>query len=456
MYESSKTPEQKEYWIHPFFSYYENIEKAYYFRTILYPLSYVHGTNYWKSWTFMYFFNGEEKYNQKENSEGEILLTPLLYWGYGSTDKEKFFSFFPFFGTIKDKISWSEIHFFLFPLYVSWQYKSYKAYSILWPFIMWGGDNFKRKDFRFLPFYSSKVHEGKYVHKTLLWPIFQWGSEDLDKRDPRHFFMFFPLYAHKFSESGSMFSYSILYPFSLIAWGKDVKRKSLDFRLFWFIIQYSKSEDPWIRKYIFFPFYINYQFGSPKLSYYQSTNFYLILLGNLRTDSALLESNYLFFIPFWYHHYRYYKQEQIKTISWKLWPIIHYWQEENSAFGWRILAIWPFPDDLVEKNWGTFYSLLEYNKHENEDKYFSVLLRLFSLRWNSIYQDFNLFFLGFQYKANPNLFEFSFLGGLIGFSKITYEKNKNIPLYFYPKYSQLLSQEEKESKYYFHLLWFKL
>lgn len=421
LYDTSKTPEQKEYWIHPFFSYYENIEKAYFYRTILYPISYTHGTNYWKIWTFLLVFNGEEKYSQTEKSEGEFILTPLFYWGFGSNEKENFFSLFPLYGTIKDKLSWSEIHFVLFPLYVSWQYKSYKAHSILWPFLMWGGDNHKRKDFRFFPFYSSKVHDGKYEHKTFLWPFFEWGSDDLDKKDPRHFFMLFPFYSQKYSKSATMFSFSILYPFSLIALGKDEKAKSFDFRLLWFLIQYSKSEDPFIRKYVFFPFYIHYQFGNQELTYFQETNFYLILLGNLKTESALLISNYKFFIPFWYHHYRYYKQEQTESKNWKLWPIIQYWEEE-SAYGWRVLALWPLPDTMVEKNWGTYYSLFEYSKLENEDKYFSMLLRTFSLRWNPDYNDFNLFLLGFHYKSHPEFFQFTFLGGLIGFSKIVFEK----------------------------------
>lgn len=455
LYDSTKTPEQKEYWLHPLFSYYKNLEKSYTIRTILYPLSFSHNTNYWNRWTFLYLFNGEEKYNPNEKTEGEFMLTPLLYWGYGNNEKERFFSFFPIFGTIKDKLSWSEINYLLFPLFVSWQYKNYKAYSILWPLIMWGGDDFNRKDFRFLPFYSSKVHKGKYNHKTFLWPFFQWGSDDLDKKDPRHFFMFFPFYSHKYSESKTMYAFSILYPLSLISIGKDEKSKSFDFKLLWFLFQYSKSEDPYIKKIVLFPFYVHYQFGNKKLSYLQETNFYFILFGNLKTESALLDSNYKFFIPFWYYHYRNYKQEQIETKSWKLWPIINYWEDE-SAYGWRIFALWPFPDELVERNWGTFYTLLEYNQFENQDRYFSFLLRIFSIRWNPYYDDFNLFFLGFHYKDNPEIFEFTFLGGLFGFSKVIYEKGKNIPLYFYPKYSQLLSEEEKQTKYYFHLFWLKL
>jgi hypothetical protein len=455
LYDSSYSVEQKDIHVHPFYSSYYNNENAYYFKSFLYPIYYYHGTNYWKTWTFLYFFNGEERYNRKEKSEGEFVLTPLFYWGYGNTEKDQFFSFFPFYGTIKDKLAWEEIHFVLFPLYTSWKYKNYQAYSILWPILMWGGDGYNRSDFRFFPLYSSKVHKGKYNHKTFLWPFFQWGWDDLDKKDPRSFFMFFPFYSQKNSQSGSMYAYSILYPISLFAWGKDEKSKSVDFKFLWILFQYSKSENPYIRRYVIFPFYVHHSSGNPELPYYKEMNFYLILWGNLKTESALIQSNYKFFIPFLYHYYRYYPQEQVSTTNWKLWPLIHYWNDDN-AYGWRIFALWPFPDNFVEKNWGPLYSIIEFAKYENEDKYFSILWRIFSVRWNKQYDDFNLFFAGFHYKNNPYEFEFNFLGGLLGFSKTVVSKKEQIPLYFYPKYAQILDEKEKESKYNIYFLWFKI
>jgi len=65
------------------------------------------------------------------------------------------------------------------------------------------------------------------------------------------------------------------------------------------------------------------------------------------------------------------------------------------------------------------------------------------------------FLAGFYYKNNPYQFEISFLGGLLGFSKTVFSKKEQMPLYFYPKYASLLNEDEKESKYYLHFLWFK-
>ncbi len=454
LYDSYKTPEQKEYHLHPFYSNYSHTLKAYYFETFLYPVYYRHGTNYWKTWSFLFLFNGDEKYDRREKSEWEIALTPLFFFGYGDNPNEKFFSFFPIGGKIKDKLSWSEISYILFPLYVSWNYKSYRAYSIIWPILMWGGDNHKRKDFRFFPFYSSKVHKGKYNHKTLLWPFFQWGSDDLDKKDPRHFFMFFPLYAQKKSESGSMYSYSILYPFPLIAFGKDEKQKSFDFKFLWILFQYSKSESPYIRRWMFFPFYLYYRFGNSEIQYYQEANFYFLLLGNLKTQSALMQTSYDFFYPFWSQSRRYYVQEQVKIQSWKLWPVIQYWEEENS-YGIRTLALWPLPDDFFERNWGTYYSLFEYKKLENHDKYISFLFRIFSVRWNQEYKDLNLFFAGIQYHNSPYLKEFHLFGGLLGYSYEVVSED-GVSLYDYPRLAMLLDDSQKKAKHYFHFLWFRI
>ncbi|MCS7205742.1 MAG: hypothetical protein NZ853_08595 [Leptospiraceae bacterium] len=454
LYDSSQSIEQKEIVIHPFYSSYQNHERAYRFYSFLYPLYYSHGTNYWNTWTFLYLLNKDEKYDQIEKTEGELVLTPLFYWGYGNNPKERFFSFFPFFGILKDKVSWEEIRYVLFPLYVSWEYRNYRGYSILWPLTMWGGDGFKRKDFRFLPFYSSKVHEGKYNRKTLLWPFFQWGWDGLDKKEPRSFFMFFPFYAQKRSQHGNMYAYSILYPISLISWGEDKVVNAFDFKFLWILFQYSRSDRPYLRRWVFFPFYVHHRSGVKDISYYKETNFYFIFWGNLKTESALIQSNYRFFLPFWYHHYRYYQQEQVETISWKLWPFMSYWREETS-FGWRVLALWPLPDDYFEKIWGNFYSLIEYQRFENNDRYLSFLMRIMSFRWNRDYDEWNLFFLGFHYKSNPYQWKFTFLGGLLGISKTKYSKRERVPLYLYPKYGALLTDEEKETDWDLHFLWLR-
>lgn len=458
LYESTYTPGQKEFMIHPLYGRYRNDERAYKHSGVLYPVYYSAGTNYWNYRTFLYLFTFENKYHEDEKRDDEYLLAPLFYWGSGDTEKEQYFSIFPFYGTIKDKLAWSEISFVMFPLYSSWSYKDYKARSLLWPLIMWGGtpedeNGFKkRSDLRIFPFYSSKVHSGKYNHKTVLWPFFQWGSDDLDKKDPRHFYFFFPFYAQKRSESGTMQSYSILWPFTLFAWGFDERRNTTEYRALWFLFQNMKSGDPHIRKLVIFPFYAHYRFGDKEEKYYNEMNFYLILLGNLRTKSAIVESSYDFFIPFYYRHHRYYPQEREEVWQWKLWPLASGYRQSDGANGWRVLALWPLPDDYLERTWGPLYSLAEWRRESNDDVYFSLLFRFFSVYLGE--DSSRYFFAGFHYTNSPYLFEVGFLGGLIGYSRET-QLVDGTPLRFYPGLYNQGRPETAEDRRYLHLFWMR-
>lgn len=406
---------QSELFIHPFYGTYSHTDRAYSIRAVLYPVFYSHGTNYWKRWSVLYFWTGEDLYHQDTKNDQDFFLAPFLFWGSGETEEDNYFSVFPIAGTIKDKFGWDELNFFLFPVYSSWERNRYKAYSIVWPLIMWGGDGMRRSDFRVLPLYSSKVHRGKYNMKTVLWPIFQWGSQGLDAKDPRHHFLFLPFYAHKYSESGQMEAYSILYPFSLVAWGRDDAVNAKEFRMFWFLYQNMQSDSPYIRKHVIFPFYAHYQFGSPELEYYKTMDFYLILIGNLRTRSAIIDSSYDFFIPFYYSHSQYYKKEDEYASALKLWPLFHSFSDTNGSNGWQTLTLWPFPDDYIDRTWGPLYSLAEYREHTNGDQHFGLFLRIYSQYWNE--EDKRVFLAGFDYRNSTDHFHFRFLGGLLGFQR---------------------------------------
>ena len=434
LYDSTYTAGQYEWTIHPFYSTYHSLERGYEFNTFLYPVFFEHGTNYWKKWTFLYLFTGDDRYRENEKDDSDIFLAPLFYWGYGNTEREHYFSVFPIYGRIRNKLGWSEIGFFAFPLYVNWSHRRYQAHSILWPLIMWGGDGHVRSDFRFWPFYSRKLHRGSYDYKTVAWPIVQWGTTDMNKRDPRHHFMLFPLYGQKWSDSGDMSSYTILYPFSLVAWGHDRKREASEFRALWFLYQDMEGKDPYMKKFVIFPFYASYEFGNPEDNYQKDMHFYLLLAGNLHTKADLVNSDYDFFVPFYYNHHRFYRREEVMAHSLKVWPLFHYYDDPTSATGWQTLSLWPFPDDTVDRIWGPLFSLAEWRTESNGDQYFGMLFRIYSQRWNE--QENHIFFAGFDYHNAPERTEFLFLGGLLGYS--------------------YLPDEQGNMHNYLNFLWFKI
>jgi len=410
--EKTSSPGQREFIFHPFYSSYSNDEKAYSYSTILYPIFYSHGTNYWRKWTLLYFITGDDFYHEDTQEDTDLFLSPLFNWGRGDNEREHYFSLFPIAGSIHNKLSWSEIHYILFPIYSGWSYKDYSAHAILWPLIMWGSSP-TRSDLRILPFYSSKIHEGKYERRAALWPFIQWGHEDLDKKDPRGYFFFFPLFGRKWSESGEQKAYTALWPLFSWGWDDNPKRNAFDLNILWFLFQYGYNDDPVVRKRIFFPFYGYYRF-----EHFEGT-FITPLFTQLKTHSIVAETNYniLIFAPTVWVSDRYYRQERESESYFKIWPLFQYVTDSRGNSGFRTLTLWPFRSDEFERLWGPLYSLFEYQKFENGDRYFATMFRIYSQYWNE--KEFHLFFLGFEYHRTELYWSFEFLGGLLGMRRDT-------------------------------------
>ncbi|MBL8019812.1 MAG: hypothetical protein JNM27_09120 [Leptospirales bacterium] len=418
LFDRTTSTGQSEWMLHPFASRYQNSERSYTYTTVLYPTFYLHGTYRWSRWTLLYLFSGEEFYHEDAGDDEDVFLTPILYWGKGDTTRERYFSLFPLYGHIHNKLSYSDIHYVLFPLYASWSHREYEAKGVLWPVVMWGGSP-TRSDFRIFPFFSRKVHEGKYERYTVLWPFFQWSREGLDKKEPRSVFLFFPFYGRKWSDDGNMSAHTVLWP--LFSWGSDKKTNGFDMNLFWFLFQYGKSDDPHIRKLIVFALYGHYTFGSkgsvkdPDGVYSQQAQFISPFYVRLNTNSALLSSEDTYFIPFFMYARTYYKREREMETYLKIWPLFYVSNSSTGAFSVRSLTLWPFRSDEFDRVWGPYYSIFEYSRFENRDRYFSVLFRIYSRYWNET--DEHHFLAGFNVDSSPEKTGFEFLGGFLGFQR---------------------------------------
>lgn len=454
LYEQTEAAGQSELFVHPFYSHYGNQERAYDYHTVLYPIFYSHGTNFWNRWTFLYFFTGDDFYHEDSADDTDLFLSPLFHLGFGEAEKEDYISVFPVYGSLRNKLGWSELSYFMFPVYATWAHRDYRAYGILWPLIMWGGSP-TRNDFRVFPLYSSKKHFGKYERKTVLWPFFQWGSEGLDKVEPRHYFFSFPFYGRKWSDDGNLYAHTFLWlPFlgGFVAWGGDDARNSFQMNAFWFLYQYGYNEDPTIYRHIIFPFYGKYRFGTEPESvdgadedrirgtddeqerlaeegddhfpgyepvegnpYYKEATFITPLYVNLKTHSSVVVSDYDIVIPFYWNDKRYYRREKESESYLKIWPLFHYIESDAGRYEFRSLALWPLRSDHFERNWGTYYALLENNLYENGDRYFATMLRLYSRYWNK--SEEHHFLIGFEYHNTPDYWNVNFLGGFLGWRR---------------------------------------
>lgn len=421
LYEQTSNAYEKEFIVRPIlpvYGSYRNIERGYYMHHVLYPMFTKTGTNYWSKWSFLGLIGGDSFYHVKEETEETDFTFPLFFWGSGDDPEEEYFGFFPFYGHFKDRIAWSEIRYVMFPLYVSWSYKDYKAHSILWPLIMWGSSP-TRDDLRIWPFYSSKVHKGKYIHRSILWPLIQWGWDDLDKKEPRGYFLFIPFFGMKWSAQGNMYAYTIGYPIQLAAWGADKKTDSFYFRALWFLFQYERSNDPYIRKTIVFPFWGRYRFGRPDQTYYKEFEFWTPFYVGLNSNSSsMVTDNDYVGILFYQDLDTYYKKEREREQYIKFWPLFKYREDSYGNMDIAVPAFWPFRADNTERIWAPILAggLFEYREYENGDRYLSFLLRSYSQYWNE--NETHIFVLGFEVHDEPDFWSVEFLGGLLGFKRV--------------------------------------
>lgn len=419
-YEEWESADQKESIVRflgvPLYSKYENREKAYAETSVVYPLFVYSHTNYWARWNVLDVFMGEEMYHEDTGIDSDTWAF-LFGWGSGDTDKEEYVAFFPFYGHVKDKIAQSEIT-FIFP-YIGWRYKDYQAHSILWLW-MWGSSP-TRDDLRIFPFYSQKIHKGKYEHYSILWPFVQWGSDGLDQKDPRHFFLFFPFFGRKWSDSGQMTATSIL--FGLASWGGDEAVNSFSLRLFWFLYQYDRSDNPYIRRHVIFPFWGKYQFGDKDRQFYKELYFYSPFYVSLRSRSTIMETDHDY-IGLWIYQDQstYYRRERESERYIKLWPLFKYRQDSSGFMEITAPALWPVRSDRTEYMW--FFPLggwlFEYREYPSGFKYLSVFFRSFSRYWND--DEEHLFIApGLEIHDTPSWWSVEFAGGLVGVRRQDYE-----------------------------------
>ena len=135
-YEKEWRKGQNERILRPFYSTYHDDLRAHTYKTSLYPIYYSERTNHWDRWTFLFIFSHDSTLHDDTGDDSDLVLSPLFQWGRGETDKDRYVAFFPFYGKMKSKLSWGEVNFFLFPLYVDWSHKEFKARSFLWPFFV--------------------------------------------------------------------------------------------------------------------------------------------------------------------------------------------------------------------------------------------------------------------------------------------------------------------------------
>lgn len=409
LYEKETRGNQNLLTFRPFFYSFQDNTTSYRANAYLFPVYYREETNYWYTWTSLFLFTGTGFKHAEGEEESDAILAPLFFWGSGDGPKDQYFSFFPLAGSIRNKISYSRIRFFLFPLYSDWEYKTYKAHSIVWPLVMWGGSE-SRSEFRIFPFFSRKIHTGKYERYSLLWPFFQWGEEKLNKKEPTNYKIFFPFYLSKDSEEGNMRSRAFFwFPVinSLFSYGYDRKTGQQNYSALFIFFQYATSEKKDLEKLIFFPFY-GYSYVANKEAEFISP-FYIRLSQN----TSHLKSESRFVLPFYSRMVQYFPQTERSDEYTKVWPLFRFHRDADANYTFQTITLLPVRFEAFEEVWEPIVGILEYKKTNSGERRLHLLARLYTQRWAEDYTHIHIPLIA-EISKEKTGFSYQFLYGLLG------------------------------------------
>lgn len=153
-----------------------------------------------------------------EPPDDDTAIAPILFWG-DEPSQGPYFLFFPFGGTLRQRLFADRIDVVAFPAYVRVEDGSWRSTHVLWPLIATGSDGEDRSHHRFLPFWSQ-TDSPATSRRTLLWPFVHWSTETKGDRTSDGWFVF-PLGGHRVSRDGLASETSVLWPF--FQWGDDAQ-----------------------------------------------------------------------------------------------------------------------------------------------------------------------------------------------------------------------------------------
>lgn len=404
-YEKEERTDYRSFTIRPFFLRNINNDK-FIFEASLMPFVYWKyekpGKSEWKS---LFGLIGSLDYTHKNGvKDYDFGIFPFLLYGDSEDSRDQYLHVWPFGGTIKGKLVQDSITTYTFPgfllffvyppvfpptwtmlvvtlislmpAYVEYKSRDYNAFGIFWPLIQ-RGKSPSRDDLRILPFYAHNYKEDYYDNYSILM-IFNY-QRLFFKNDEEKTFFAFPFYGRRWNLSSTRGSSTLFWPF--FSWGFDKKRGDFEINFPWPLVQIQNSENPRIRKRIFFPVYGEYEYKNTETFFVTPLHF------SMKKHNKSFESEYYInFLLIWYFKREYKKEPSpVYGSSWryfKIWPLFQYEYDDRNNLSFNLLSLLPFRDpEGYEKMYQPFWTLFEYRRFQSGEKRLGLFLRLYYQQW---------------------------------------------------------------------------
>jgi hypothetical protein len=165
---------------------------------------------------FSPIYRYHELYDEQRRPEWRLLIFPIVLWSKNA-DGRVVRALFPLGGVIERFLSYDQIVFGLFPVYMRTVRGERTSHHVLWPIFGYSNED-GRKSYRFWPFYGVSRDED-HERYFALWPIFHWHENDLRKPEEQRETKKGVLPFYGTTERDTFRSWGVLWPF--FGWSRD-------------------------------------------------------------------------------------------------------------------------------------------------------------------------------------------------------------------------------------------
>lgn len=182
-----------------------------------------------------YFFPIYSARTNPANQKGrtfQMVVLPGFLWTREASGSNHV-AWIPIYGDLRDFLTFSRIHFVLFPLYVRTERAGNRTDNLLFPVLSWTRPipedevtdpvaQLERRElhaWRVWPLYGTARRDGSYDRHFALWPIGHWQTNHLERDEDQreHLSAVWPLFTS--TRMGTYRGYTVLWPF--FGWAHD-------------------------------------------------------------------------------------------------------------------------------------------------------------------------------------------------------------------------------------------
>jgi hypothetical protein len=410
--------------LRPFYFRTDNLEDDSWQRELLYPVYKKRVSPVDESLNVLILW---DKYTLFEKNRPEqviysrFTLFPLIFSGQ-TRGGEKYFAFFPFGGTIKNRFQRDEIQFFLFPFYSRTRRGGTTTHNILWP-IYADIEGKNESGTKIWPLWGASEKKGVYRKRFFLWPFFFSQDLKLDSDAPEKIRAFFPFYVSEKSSKRSLTH--IIWPF--FSHIQDFEKDYDEWNFPWPLWRKTKGEHK--RSVKFLPFFADERVGNFHKRWFLWP-FYKIE-ENIGADYSIRRQRVLFFLYSALEE-KYVREPAKNKKRIAFWPIFSYEKKDRDTHFFVFALVEPFfPENgAINRIWGPLWRIYQYRYDEKND------IEVASFLWNLYWKERRgkdlvwEFFPLIRYRKEAGRKKVEFLKGLFRYSST--DEAKSIGFLYLP------------------------